>query len=351
MQARRADAGGVGDDDVGAAAEDPGPRQLPAVGGSGRDQEVHPRPLLPLPLGSRLAGLSRQVGYHRAGRPVAVPQHGVEHPEPGPSGHPDGVPPGARGDGAVRSAVRQPARPGGVGQLVGAAASGVGDVGEAGRRRGGVRGAGQADAVAPGALDLAQRRVGVQQQVGEPAGGGADRVPGVDAERDGHSGDGHGGAAADRGRYGQLPYLLPDTSGGGHRLAGAGVGQQHQELVARVAPVASGDRSLDTAQHLRGGAQHGVPGEVSVGVVDALEAVEVAHDDGERTVSVAGECEGLGGPDLPGPPHQQPGEVIGRGAVTAPRTARGGRRALLGRPRRSAHRSPSPPGGSDTRLW
>ena len=74
--------------------------------------------------------------------------------------------------------------------------------------------------------------------------------------------------------------------GGGPQLAGAGLGQQHRELVPAEAaehvggPQVGGERGRDAAQQR-------VARRVALGVVDGLEVVEVDHDQPERAPVVA----------------------------------------------------------------
>ena len=90
------------------------------------------------------------------------------------------------------------------------------------------------------------------------------------------------------------------TLGDGAGLLGAGPAEQHEELVAAVA-----DRRVRVARVLaqqpRDGDERAVAGEVAVGVVDLLEAVDVEEDDrclptlSQLAVEVLGEHARRGG--------------------------------------------------------
>ncbi len=81
-----------------------------------------------------------------------------------------------------------------------------------------------------------------------------------------------------------------------HRLAhgrpGEAGGHQAELVAAEPCGRRPGQLVLDAAQHVRHGAQQVVAGVVAVLVVDALEAVHVAHDDAGLVDAVEG---GLGG--------------------------------------------------------
>ena len=120
--------------------------------------------------------------------------------------------------------------------------------------------------------------------------------------------------AGHRGLCDQGADLLGDRGG----VFGAGVGQQHEELLAAVA---SGEVALAHAGDECGsdGGEHVVAGAVTVGVVDLLEVIEVEQDRRERAAA----ARRLGDHALEGvarrPAVGHAGERVGRSALLGDR--------------------------------
>ena len=96
-----------------------------------------------------------------------------------------------------------------------------------------------------------------------------------------------------------------------------GVRGQHRELLAAHAR-GSVEAALGAADRVGHALEHGVAGGVPVGVVHALEAVEVADDQAERLVGAAGALELEVEHVLEAAPVEQAGERVAvRGVAEA----------------------------------
>jgi hypothetical protein len=144
---------------------------------------------------------------------------------------------------------------------------------------------------------------------------------------------GHAGAERAAERAALVPELAPLDGGAGAlgvraRVLEVGAGEQDEELLAAVPPHPV-DLAGRVAEDVGDLPQHGVAGLVAVRVVDALEVVDVGHDDGERLVEARGVLERLGEPLLDVPPVVDAGEPVG--LRHAPQLVVGPRQLLLQR--------------------
>ena len=106
----------------------------------------------------------------------------------------------------------------------------------------------------------------------------------------------------------------PQPLGGLPSRLQVGLREHEQELLAAVAADDIGGPQGGPERH-GGGAQHRVPGEVTVGVVDALEEVEVADDHGQGAVEADRAGQLLAQPLVHGPVVEQPGEAVVAGEL------------------------------------
>ena len=102
---------------------------------------------------------------------------------------------------------------------------------------------------------------------------------------------------------------LAQPLGGQARRVQVDLRQHGQELLAAVAPQQVGAAQA-LAQHRRALAQHGVAGQVAVGVVDLLEVVEVAEHHAQGVLVAAGALELLGQPVVDHPVVELAGEAV-----------------------------------------
>ena len=111
----------------------------------------------------------------------------------------------------------------------------------------------------------------VQQAVGRrDEGGGAGRLA---------AGCAREGGDAEAGRCPDVLYqAVAQTFGQAHAASQVRFGQDQQELLAAVAHHAVDATARGVAEQGGKGAQHGIACGMAVGVVDALEVVEIAQD-------------------------------------------------------------------------
>jgi hypothetical protein len=111
----------------------------------------------------------------------------------------------------------------------------------------------------------------------------------------------------------QRPQLVRGRDG---RVA-FGLRQDHHELLSAVAADDVGDPAA-VVNALRDLAEHGVPGGVTVGVVDLLEVVDVEQQAGERPAVALRKRDRLLGAGVELATVEEPGQTVARGAVGEP---------------------------------
>jgi hypothetical protein len=166
----------------------------------------------------------------------------------------------------------------------------------------------QLGAVAAKGLGAVQRLVGGGVEV-------ARRPHGVVPRRDADARADRDAVAPDLdGRVGKQRAQLV---GGRDGRGAGGLGQQHDELLAAVAPDDVRD-ARGVADALCGLAQHRIPGRVAVGVVDELEVIDVEQQARERPGMPGGQCDGLMGARVELATVEEPGQPVARGALGQP---------------------------------